>query len=139
MNIGEATVKSGDHEKTPVVVLDTSGNPVRAFGDDVQQYEGPARAMNAAGIPYVTLRWVALDNDGAEKRLIDAFEIYLMPIITDEDFWSIEWRALPVIERDHGKVQIRCRLIVHKRSNRLGPGLLGVPEGMPSWALPLAE
>jgi hypothetical protein len=136
MNLGQATLKSVNQEKTPIVILDTNGNPLRAFGDDVQQYEGPARARNAAGIPFATLRWLAKDEDGVENRLMDAFEAYLTPIIADNDFWSIEWRGLPTIERDHGQAQIRCRLIVHRRSNRPDAGIMDVVEGTPSWALP---
>ncbi len=135
MKIGEAQIKVVPSE-TPVEVVDEAGEVLRSFGGDVPQIDGPARAWNAAGTPYATLRWYADDVPGVDARLLDALQVYLSPLINDEDFWGIEWRRRPVLQREAGKVQLTCRLIVHKRSNRPDAGVIGVPEGYPSWSLP---
>lgn len=118
MNLGQAQLKPVEQDKTPIVIVDDTGAVVRSFGDNVQQFDGPAMFCNAAGTPYSTLKWVAPSGEGVDKRLLDALETFLTPLITDDDFWSIEWRIRPSIERGEGYVQVRCRLVIHKSSNR---------------------
>lgn len=131
------TAKLADPVKrTPIEIKDTDGNIVRAFGDDAQQFDGPMMYSNAAGTPYVTLRWKTEDiSDRAVVILLNALEVYLTPVIKDGDFLSIEWRVRPTIEREPDHTLIRCRLIVHKRSGRKqDAGIIGIEEGFPSWS-----
>lgn len=140
----------------PVEVKDKDGMIVLSIGRDVAQEDGPLRYTNTAGTPYGSWVIIYKGKNVEECEdvglpwVLKEFETRLLQIINDEDFYSIEWRRRPELEyigdadydanivdkvtgevrkgiEPREKVQIRSRLIVHKKSGiKQSDGLEGI-------------
>lgn len=148
--------------ESPIEVTNEKGNVILSVGEDVNMGDGRSAAINLAGTPYETVLFayraplVEEIEDFGYAAVVNAFRSWAEGIINDEDFYSIEWRFRPKLERTEihvdativdattGKhrrglevmqaVSIRARLIVHKRSSRPDTGFIGNREGSePVW------
>ena len=145
-------IASVDADEGPIEITDEAGRVRLSVGEKVFQGDGIPRAWTIAGAAYETVlvsRYTpvreVIENAGIVDVLIaqvlDEAELRLRAVITDEDFWSIEWRKRPLLKigqtRDEEariidketlverlgtevmhEVTVRWRWFVHKRSAR---------------------
>lgn len=138
----------------PIQVFDTKGTMVLEVGEEVHQADGIPRAMALCGTLYDTVvfayqaQHIEDIEDIGYVVVLKAFKAWAENMIQDEDFYSIEWRVPPMLDGpneyhasaiivdsetgEHRKglelrwaIQLRCRLIVHKRSTRPASGVVG--------------